>query len=400
MSCEECKKVNRRTFLARTGQGLGALALIDPIFHTVASTYAQSSGGTGNLLVLCQLDGGLDVLSFLAPYQNSAYQAKRPQLALGASEVNPLPDRPEYGINKQFQYFFDLYALGQCAIVQQVAYPQSNGSHFESQDIYEYGVRNLSSGVGTSATWYERLRRTYFDEPFGVLDTRTIGDPTRYGYPDTTYYQAAQDAFNRLARMKTGRTPAQQAVLDTYKRINDIGEEIRDRTSAFSSTGGNRGEFYRAAQLASADLGTQIIKLRYGGFDTHGSEESANATLFPRLTSHFKQFVDDITMLGMWDRTAILFYTEFGRRNAENGSPGTDHGKGGHMILCGPHVNGGLHGQNVTSADLDEPSLPYYVDFRAVFSNVIREWLGFNPDPIFKLDGEVFDEALGQSLFT
>src|SRR5690606_8098882 len=132
-------------------------------------SYAQSAGGTGNLLVLCQLNGGLDALSFLAPFQNNAYHAKRPALGLTADQVNPLPDAPQYGINKQFQFFSDLYAAGQLAIVQQVAYPNGNGSHFESQEIYEYGVRDLSSSEGTTATWYERLRRTYFDEPYGVL---------------------------------------------------------------------------------------------------------------------------------------------------------------------------------------------------------------------------------------
>src|SRR5262245_56533706 len=131
MSCEECKKVSRRNFLRRAGLSMGALAIGDPILRTVASTYAQSAGGTGNILVLCQLAGGLDALSFLAPFQNSTYQSVRPQLALTATDVVPLPDHPEFGINKQFQFFSDLYAQKQVAIVQQVAYPRANGSHFE-----------------------------------------------------------------------------------------------------------------------------------------------------------------------------------------------------------------------------------------------------------------------------
>ena len=98
--------------------------------------------------------------------------------------------------------------------MQQVAYPDGNGSHFESQEIYEFGVANLGSGVGTSARWYERLRHSYFDAPFGVLDTNTIGDPQRYGYPDNTYRQAAQTSFGRLAKMKTGKTARAQAVLE------------------------------------------------------------------------------------------------------------------------------------------------------------------------------------------
>lgn len=399
MSCAECRKVSRRSFLRNTGLGLGALSVADPLLHLVASTYAQSSGGTGNILVLCQLNGGFDALSFLAPFTNPVYAQLRPQLALAANQVMPLSDHPEYGINNQFPYFQQLYNQRDLAIVQQVAYPRGNGSHFESQEIYEFGVRNLSSGVGTSATWFERLRRTYFDQPFGVMDTRTIGDPTRYGYPDSTYRRGAQDAFGRLANQKTNRTPTQQAILDTYKKIDQIGEEIRTKTASFQSSGQARGDFYRAAQLASARLGTQIFKVEYGGFDTHGSQAAANARLFPRLNNEFQQFVNDMTNLGLWDRTTVLFYTEFGRRNEENGSPGTDHGHGGHMLLVGPRVNGGLHGQNVTTSDLNRDNLPYYVDFRAVFGHTIQNWLGFDPKPIFEIDGETYDANVGSSLF-
>lgn len=398
----ECNdyRLTRRSFLRNTGLGLGLMTLGDPLLSLASRSYAQSAGGTGNLLVLCQLNGGLDALSFLAPFQNNAYHAKRPALGLTADQVNPLPDAPQYGINKQFQFFSDLYAAGQLAIVQQVAYPNGNGSHFESQEIYEYGVRDLSSSEGTTATWYERLRRTYFDEPYGVLDTRTIGDPRRYGYPDHTYHKAAQEAFGRLAELKAARRQGvQKAILDKYKLIDARGADIRARTENFQSTGDARGEFFRAAMLASAGLGTQIIKLQYGGFDTHGSQRDAEERLFPRVNNEFAQFVADAQALGIWDRTVVCFYTEFGRRNEENGSPGTDHGHGGHMILAGPGVAGGLKGQNVSTADLNERSLPYYVDFRGVFSAVIRDWLGFDPRPIFQLAGETYDENPGGDLF-
>lgn len=398
-SCNECKKLNRRDFLRRGAAVAGGLAIADPLLHSVASTFAFSGDGTGNLLVLCELSGGMDALSFLAPFQNGHYAQKRPQLALAADKVTALPDNAAYGINNLFPFFINLYQQGQVAIVQQTGYPNPNGSHFESQDIFKYGVRNLGSTVGTSAPWYERLRRTYFDEPFGVMDTATIGDPRNYGYPDHTYRHAAQDAFGKLARLKKGQTTVHQTVLDTYNRIDQTGTQVRARTQAFASTGQSRGEFFRAAALASADLGTQILKVNYGGFDTHGSQDTANANLFPYINNEFQQFVGDLQSLGLWDRTCVVFYSEFGRRNEENGSPGTDHGEGGHMIVVGPRVNGGLLGQNVTTADIDQDSLPTYVDFRAVFGTAIRDWLGFNPNPIFQIEGESFDQDIGGSLF-
>lgn len=399
MSCKECERLSRRNFLLRTGAGIGALAYADPLLRWMARSYAQSSGGTGNILVLCQLNGGLDALSFLAPFTNPKYVELRPKLALGADQVVPLPDHPDLGINRQFQFFADLYAQNQLAIVQQVAYPKGNGSHFESQEIYEFGVRNLSSAVGTAAPWYERLRQLYFNQPFGVLSTKAIGDPTKFGYPDTTQHKAAKQVFGRFPKFKDGLTPMQQKIVDAYGRIDTLSAEIQAKTAGFVSTGTAKGDFFRAAQLASAKLGTQIFKCEYGGFDTHGSQIEANAKLFPKLNDEFQQFVNDMKALGLWDRTTVLFYTEFGRRNRENGSPGTDHGHGNHMILAGPRVHGGLHGQPVTTSDLNKDSLPYYVDFRAVFSAAIRDWLGFDPRPVFQLDGETYDEATGASLF-
>lgn len=399
-SCRECDAVSRRSFLTRAGATVGALAFADPLLRMVAQSYAQSAGGSGNILVLCQLNGGMDALSFLAPFANVTYQSLRPQLKLGPTQVTPTADDPGMGINKQFPFLTELFTARQCAIIQQVAYPRGNGSHFESQEIYEFGARNPASQAVAGVTWYERLRKSYFDQPFGVLDSRKVGDPTRYGYPDGTYRRAAQDAFGRLAAQKTDRSPTQQKVLDQYKKIDQLGNEIRTKTAAFRSTGSARGEFYRAAQLASAQLGTQIFRIEYGGFDTHGEQDRAAATLFPRLDSEFRQFVSDMQALGLWNRTAVLFYTEFGRRNRENASPGTDHGHGGHMILCGPRVSGGLKGQPVTTFDLNQDNLGYYVDFRAVFSDVIRNWLGFDPKPVFEIGGETFDTNPGGVLFT
>ncbi len=400
IGCDECRKLTRRSFMKRTGAAAGALAMGDVLLRNVASTFASSAAGTGNLLVLCELEGGMDALSFLAPFTNSAYTSRRPNLALGAADVTPLPDNPDFGISNQCNFFSTLYAQGQLAVVQQVAYPNSNGSHFESQEIYRYGVRNLTSGAGTAASWYDRLREMYFDLPFGVLDARSVGDPRNYGYYDNTFRQAAKKAFGRLATLKTGRTAMQEKLLAKYRHIDEIGEEIRTRTESFTSVGAARGDFYRAAALASADLGTQILKVAYGGFDTHASQAAANQVIFPRVNNEFEQFVSDMQALGLWDRTTVVFYSEFGRRNEENGSPGTDHGFAGHMVLAGPGVNGGLHGQTVTTSDLNQAYLPYYVDFRAVFSACIRDWLGFDPDPIFNLPGEAFDSDVGSTLFS
>jgi uncharacterized protein (DUF1501 family) len=390
--------LSRRELLRRSGYGLGALALAEPLLGLLPRAAAQPAGGD-NLLVLCQLRGGLDALSVLAPYQSAVYQAARPTLKLAAANVVSLPDHPELGINRQLQRLADLYLQGELAIVQQVGYPAANLSHRVSRQIYDYGMRNVAGVNGTSGRWYERLRDLYFDQPYALIDTQVFGDPTTYSYPDNTGADISRNTFGAMARLRQGSTPAQQAVLSRYRRIDALGTDLCSRTQGFVSSGAARGPFYWAAACASANLGTRVMVVRYGGFDTHAGQAATYANVLPQLNSEFGQFVDDMQALNLWDRTCVLFFSEFGRRNDENASGGTDHGHGGHMLLAGPHVAAGVHGPIPDSADLAAERLSNRVDFRAVLCPVVRDWLKLNPDPVFRLAGEGFDESLGSELF-
>ena len=79
----------------------------------------------------------------------------------------------------------------------------------------------------------------------------------------------------------------------------------------------------------------------------------------------------------------MLVFSEFGRRVAENGSAGTDHGAGGLMMLAGTGVNGGLGGQFPGLSTLDQTGdLLVPTDFRSVYAETISGWLGGDPTQI------------------
>ena len=46
------------------------------------------------------------------------------------------------------------------------------------------------------------------------------------------------------------------------------------------------------------------------------------------------------------------------------------------MLLCGGAVLGGLYGSDMTEADLSGEYLPYEVDFRSVYKEILRDHLG------------------------
>jgi uncharacterized protein (DUF1501 family) len=140
------------------------------------------------------------------------------------------------------------------------------------------------------------------------------------------------------------------------------------------------------ATLVQAGFETRIFYTGYGGFDLHGDQGAAtgsHANLLRRLDNAVGAFADDMKAMGVWEDTVLLLITEFGRRNYENGSDGTDHGHGYAEILVGGAVRGGLYGPDLTTADIEEEYLGYEVDFRAVYKEVLDRHLGADADHVF-----------------
>ena len=86
-------------------------------------------------------------------------------------------------------------------------------------------------------------------------------------------------------------------------------------------------------------------------------------------------------MLGK--RVTTIVMTEFGRRLYENGSAGTDHGRGFAFFALGNQVNGGIvHG--AWPGLKEEPLLPgpggmeVRIDYRSVLAEVLTHVAGNN----------------------
>jgi uncharacterized protein (DUF1501 family) len=81
-------------------------------------------------------------------------------------------------------------------------------------------------------------------------------------------------------------------------------------------------------------MAPRVGLLEIDGFDTHalqGNEQGDHAELLEDLDNILKNFKRDMGPL--YDDTAIVTVTEFGRTAFENGTQGTDHGWGSSMIL-------------------------------------------------------------------
>ena len=68
--------------------------------------------------------------------------------------------------------------------------------------------------------------------------------------------------------------------------------------------------------------------------------------------------------------------SELGRRAAQNGSSGADHGHGNCMIVMGGHVNGGqvlATWPGLATANLDNGDLANTVDHRDILSEILAD---------------------------
>jgi len=79
-------------------------------------------------------------------------------------------------------------------------------------------------------------------------------------------------------------------------------------------------------------------------------------------------------------RSGELVWSEFGRRAAENGSRGTDHGAGGVALLMGTRVRGTMIGELPRLRDgLDKDgNLKASVDYRSLYASLLEQWFDFD----------------------
>ena len=291
------------------------------------------------------------------------------------------------------------------AVFPAADYTPSNHSHFESADIWfggsidkvqtgwlgrwldKYGSPvnplqavsiddSLSKQIRTSTApvcALRNLRGARFDLP-GV-DRQTV-DPTQ--------------VMQTLAGVPAGPTNAHlQRSRSAYGITVDMANRLATLTNTAAGAGyppnsGLSSQLQTAAVLLGAGLGTRIVTIDWGGFDTHGSQLASQDPQLKDLSRSLAAFKADLAARGIENQVLTLVFSEFGRRVGSNDSGGTDHGAGGMMLVSGSAVKGGLAGEFPTlpTTDVTSSDLTVKTDFRSVYQSLISEWLGGDPAAI------------------
>jgi uncharacterized protein (DUF1501 family) len=134
----------------------------------------------------------------------------------------------------------------------------------------------------------------------------------------------------------------------------------------------------QVAILMRAGIGLEVACLDHFGYDTHVAQGGSAGPLAEQLASLSHGLAAFRTDLGpeMWAKTTVVLQSEFGRRVEENSGLGTDHGRGGvMMVMGGSGIRGGKvygHWPTLASSSLDGPgNLAVTTDYRSVLSEVL-----------------------------
>ncbi len=401
------------------------------------SVAAEASEPTGNCLLLLYLAGGNDGLNTIVPNDTTDYAAYRAArqtiyrlqgpttggrvgsmpLAGGAPLAfsNVMVTSTGGGDNGDPAYGLDtLYGNGSgglgsdLAVMPAVDATKYSLSHFDNSDMWFNGNPGGVVSTGWLGRWIDRNGSDTNPLQAISIDTalsksiRTASKPVCAipslaalgftmnggGYASPSGTASAVDINTQMRALAGVPVGAGNAFLGRSRGTYGVAVEAYDTGKAINTTipdnavypAGNATLTNRlklAARLFKAGLGTKVITIHWGGFDTHSDQLKNQDPQLRDLSKALAAFRQDLITRGIEDKVCTLVFSEFGRRVADNGS-GTDHGAGGLMMAMGSGVRGGLASEwpGCETSEQTGGNIKVPTDFRSVYRSVIEEWLG------------------------
>src|SRR4051812_6099779 len=392
--------LSRREFLKRSS--LIATSAVVPGF--IERTARAAEPGKDSILVVLEMTGGNDGLNTVIPYRNDDYYKLRPTLGIQPSQVIRVND--ELGLHPAFQQIGQqLLQQSKVAVVQGVGYPNPDRSHFESMDRWQAGevtakvsgtgwlaksVPDLAKGKGGGVpvmhVGSDKLPLACRGTTQGVF---TINQEQPFelklGLPGSVEEAARKKLLADVAAVGPDEKGddllpfVQRRHLQTYTSVEKLKAILKDQAREAARTGFGPGSLYTkldlVGRLIEQGFGTRVFYVAIDGFDTHSGQAATQQTLFQQIDQAVAGLFQRLQRTGDDARTLLMTFSEFGRRVAENGSKGTDHGSGSNLFVIGPGVKAGPCGTHPSLTDLVDGDLKFHTDFRRVYATLLERWL-------------------------
>ncbi len=363
-------KLSRREMMRGSAAALAAASaqMALPSWMPRLAFAPAQQGARGDVLISIFLRGGADMLNMVVPHGEDAYYAARPKLAIPRPDDSGVDARVLdldgfFGLHPALGALLPIFQGGEMLAVHAAGSPDETRSHFEAMDFMERGTPgeySLASGwigrhlatlntgntspiraVGWGTAVQAALRGSISPVAIkSIVDYHLNGDER----------VAAQmlASLNRLYSLEsdslTESARATESAIDILARVGY--QNYQPRNGAVYPQTDFAMALRQTAALIRADVGLEAACLDLGGWDTHvnqGGAQGQQARLMTQLAEGLAVFHSD--MADAMARVSVVVMSEFGRRVAENGGGGTDHGHGSALLVMG----GNLAKQNVVA---------------------------------------------------
>lgn len=375
-------------------------------------------------IVLIQLSGANDGLNTVVPInQYDKYAALRPNIKLGnAGTANGIINLDstltlanQVGLHPSLTGFKSLYDSGLMRIVQGVGYPSQDKSHFKSTDLWLMGGDGTTANNFSDSGWIGRFLENYYSNflnanfPLGIQlgsSENSLGfhGEVEHGMSMNINGQDPSGFYSIINGLggaaPTNIPDSEYGNLLKFILDNDTSSNTYAQTISAAFNSGSNASTYPNTSLAnqlktvarfiSGGLETKVYLVKINGFDTHDLQVPDNTTthlgthanLMTQISEAITTFITDLKSQNKGDDVLAVTFSEFGRKAAENGNLGTDHGEIAPMFIFGSSIAPGISGTNV---NLSEAVLAnnYQIqtvqhDYRRVFGTILQDWFGVN----------------------
>ncbi|MBD3781772.1 MAG: DUF1501 domain-containing protein, partial [Micrococcales bacterium] len=288
-----------------------------------------------------------------------------------------------------------LYTAKKLAVVHAVGQPNPTRSHFTDLDEMERAAPGSSLRTG----WLDRMvGATTTPGPFAGTAIGSSSAPRSLLGPQPDLALRSVDSFalsgawdaTETARWTTALRALHAGAPDVVgvparTTLDALGTAATLKAAGYTpATGatypsGGLGDALRdTARLVKAGVGLRAVTIDSGNWDMHSDlGSSTGGWMFRQLTEVGQALAAFMTDLGTAaDRVTLVTLSEFGRRVAENGSGGVDHGYGNVSLVLGGGVRGGtVYGSwpGLAADQLQAGDLRATTDYRVVLAEILEK---------------------------
>lgn len=400
-------------------------------------TFAQAASGTQKTFVKVFMRGGADGLHLFPAVGDNFYYEHRPNAHVlppgtagrdSALDLGPLAGDNGYrAMNPNLSGLFQIWQDGRLMVAPSTAMEDGGRSHFDNQRWIGTGARNnvidgyLNRYMQNIPREMHPLRGAVLGktglstEVRGQITVPIVERASNFSLDNENFREenVAEDFCNDgcrdnqltammreiashevdLPNVEGEVAENQMIMLDSITEVQRSGVDYMPNANGMDYSNTRLGRGLRlTAQLLQAGVPLEVAALDWNiGWDSHNNlvpEDIGVGDPAHRYNARMAEGGDDFLVFyldmmnaGLLDDVVVLVGTEFGRTVLENGSRGTDHGKGSSWFAFGGPTIGGL-ADDITTLDRDQlfqnRFVPTVTEYRDLVAEIMVRHMGMD----------------------